>query len=1089
MAVICITGSASPQLQAVEYILLQAGMQVPRPVPKEEPLDILQWQHHVLTSIDGESSGGIQDPGRLWELLAGEIVLANLKSPLWGWFDPASIRFLDFWLRFSPEFKFVLVCQTPQQLLAESLVNSGVPLNVEDLLSLWNVQHQEMLRFHHRNPERSILIYASDAVANPDLLLAECSKRWNLSLCATGIDALSSVAPPDALASFFSYRFPSLQPEIDYLNREIMATAAIFSPAKVEDLTDEPQLEEIFDAYLSLRQQISSGELKFRCDLELLQSEQVSRAQEQQKEIELLLLQLTLVQTELETVFLQEQAAQGQIDVLKKEMSVAMEERTTLSAKCEDLEKKVTTANQAREENSLILSERQAQIDQLSKARDEQSKLAADRHAAIATLTKGRDDSTKQLTERQAQIDQLSKDRDQQKKLAEEQQQENELLLLQLHLVQEELESVFLKEVDSKQQVENLIGERTALVAKTAGLTKEITALKVARDEQSKLAADRQAAIVKLTKEQDEATKQLSEQKTQIGHLTKDRDQQKKLAEELQKQRDVPVRECEEQISRLQSEMKEEQQENELLLLQLHQVQEELERYFLQYQQIQQQYSVTNSTFHRLLERDPKFYDYEDLEVAAENRGDAIPSVNCRLANLTAAGRHFPTLVFSLAIEQGGAGLIFPAATMANFLRPLLPSAGESELVISPQRLDQLATLATSDWFLVTTLVRLLNESLVTPTRLQWNSSLNNSIFLAGLQELARQMEPYEARLRYDEIKLKREQVNPDYEHLWFEFANLSFAGEIWSHFEFRLSCAHVRPDYFGGFPKLEFPAEGSQAPFEGWFIEANDDFGDKLELRFSVADKGMDLAVWERVTAHDRAFMHALVAEIPGFLSALQQSEMRIARPWNDWRAMAAEMQSIMTSDAAVTTSTLAPTSDRSDPAGLHYDKAKLKREQVNPDYEHLWFEFGNLSFQGESWPHFEFRLSCAHVRPDYFGGFPKLEFPAEGSQAPFEGWFVEARDDFGDKLELRFSLPDKALDLAVWERVTEHDRAFMKALVAELPRILATLRQSGIKIRRPWEDWTKMAVEMMPIVINSAKPKGKKKSSFKKMLRRLKM
>ena len=960
MAVICITGSVSSRLQAIENILLQAGMQAPRPLPKEEPIDIRQWQRHVLAGIDGESSGAIKDPGRLWELLAGEIVLANLKAPLWGWSDPASLRFLDFWLGFAPEFKFLLVCQTPQQLLAERLENADAPLNVAELLELWQAQHQEMLRFHHRNPERSILIYAADAVASPDLLVAECNQRWKLSLTTTGFDAPSSPEPLDALANFFAYRVASLQPEIDALNREILATATILAPVPLEELTAEPQLEEILADYLSLRSRLSAAEqeqTKLATQNAGLQSELTAvREQDEQsrlaaelklqQENELLLLQLHQVQEELEAVFGKEQEAKGRIDQLTKE----------------------------RDEQSRLAIERQKTIDKLGKERDEQSRLA---------------------TERQKTMDKLGKE----------------------------------------------------------------------RDEQSRLATERQKTMDKLGKERDAINKSVAEQKSRAEQLTKTSVESPKLAAEL----------------------KEQQQENELLLLQLHQVQEELERYFLQYQQIQQEYSVTNATFHRLLERDPQFYDYEDLEVAAENRGDKTPSVNCRLTNLTAAGRHFPTLAFSLAIEQGCASLIFPAATLASFQRPPLLTGVESELVISPQRLTHLASLSTSDWSLVTTLSRLLTEALAQPQRLHWNSPLNRSTFLAGMQELARQIAPHNARLRYDAIRLKREQVNPDYEHLWFEFDNLSFSGEIWPHFEFRLSCAHVRPDYFGGFPKLEFPAEGSQAPFAGWFIEANDDFGDKLELRFSLPDKGLDLGVWERVTAHDRAFMQALVADLPQFLSALRQSGVQIVRSWDDWKAMAVEMQSVLSQIDAPSAENLE--SNVSGEVGLLYAKARLKREQVNPDYEHLWFEFANLAFAGETWPHFEFRLSCAHVRPDSFGGFPKLEFPDEGGQAPFEGWFIEANDDFGDKLELRFSLPDKALDLGVWERVTEHDRAFMKALVAELPHLLSNLRQSGVKIRRPWEDWTKMAEEMLPIVINPPKPKGKKKSSFKKMLRRLKI
>lgn len=1048
MAIICIVGTVSPRLQAIESILNQAGMQLPRPASKAEPIDILQWHRHALSSIDKEDTGPIKDPGRLWELQAGEIVMANLKSPLWGWCDSASIRFLDFWLGFAPEFKFLLVCQTPQQLIAERLANADAPLNVEKLLGLWHEQHQEMLRFHHRNPDRSILVYAADSAEHPELLVAECSKRWNLSLATVGIVTPSAPDPLDALANFFSYRVSSLHPEIDALNREIMATATIFSPATFENLINEPQLEEILPSYLTLCSQKSKA---------------AARQVVLQSENELLLQQLQQVHEELEKVFLQGQKTKEQIELLKGEKSAVGVELATLVARYDGLHQ---------------------EFSDLKLAGDKQSKLAADRHAAMDKLAKEKDELTKQLAERQGQIDLLTKDRDQLKKQAAElqkqsetldrqhkeqvsrlqagmteEQQEKELLLLQFHQLQEELVAVFSKEQEAKQQIELLNGACSA-----------------AREERSTLAA------------------KFDELQQEISTLRLGQDEQQKSAIAMQQQAEALVQEHKTQISQVQADLQEERQENKLLLLQLHQVQEELEHYFLQHQQIQQQYSANQVFFRRLLEREPKFYDYDELDISPLNRGDAIPSVNCRLANLTAAGRHFPSFEFAVAIEQGIAGLIFPAATMTMLLHPPSLSAEESELFISPVgtpeklplRLHHLAALVTSDWSLVTALIRLLNDTFAKPQRLQWNSPLSSNLFLSGLQELERQMEPHSARLRYDAVRLKREQVNPDYEHLWFEFDNLSFQGEIWSYFEFRLSCAHVRPDYFGGFPKLEFPVEGSQAPFEGWYIEASDDFGEKLELRFSLSDKSMDLGVWAHVTEHDRRFMKELAAGLPQFLSTLRQSGVQISRPWEEWRGMAAEMQSVMTQcDTAFTAMPVAAAEEQK--SGLHYDEVKLKREQVNPDYEHLWFEFGNFSFQGESWPHFEFRLSCAHVRPDFFGGFPKLEFPVEGSQAPFQGWFIEASDDFGEKLELRFSLSNQTMDRGVWERVTEHDRDFMKALVAELPQILMTLRQSGIQLQRPWEDWTKMAVEMMPIIVTPLKQKGKKKSSLKKLLRSL--
>ena len=80
--------------------------------------------------------------------------------------------------------------------------------------------------------------------------------------------------------------------------------------------------------------------------------------------------------------------------------------------------------------------------------------------------------------------------------------QANELLLLQLHQVQEELERYFLLEQELTQS----------------------------RDEQTKLATERQAQIQKLTQSQDEQTKLATERQAQIQKLTQARDEQNKLS-------------------------------------------------------------------------------------------------------------------------------------------------------------------------------------------------------------------------------------------------------------------------------------------------------------------------------------------------------------------------------------------------------------------------------------------------------------------------------------------------------------------------------------------------------------------------------
>ena len=150
--------------------------------------------------------------------------------------------------------------------------------------------------------------------------------------------------------------------------------------------------------------------------------------------------------------------------------------------------------------------------------------------------------------------------------------------------------------------------------------------------------------------------------------------------------------------------------------------------------------------------------------------------------------------------------------------------------------------------------------------------------------------------------------------------------------------------------------------------------------------------------------------------------------------------------------------------PAILRYDHVTLSRSVVISGYESLWITVTHLSFGDKQWSAFNFRLSCANVGSSNFGAHPKLEFPETSGPDVFESWFIESHDDFGGKLELRFALPD-AMDIDVWQRFTDQDRAFLCALLMALPSLLNELEGTH-SINRKWIYWHNMVKDMQHIV-----------------------
>lgn len=346
------------------------------------------------------------------------------------------------------------------------------------------------------------------------------------------------------------------------------------------------------------------------------------------------------------------------------------------------------------------------------------------------------------------------------------------------------------------------------------------------------------------------------------------------------------------------------ERENVLQAQQMRQVQDELQRYFHQYQDSQRQLNAAASRWRRLLEHKPDYFDHAALEIVGV-RDTPDKAIGWRLTSFEAAGRSLPELQFDTVIVQGVAGIALHRQTGSAsplFRWPACLADGDEALILPLDdalaerevRRQVLDELATSDWAFVQVLVKAFAKALRPPGDLSMPVGMDRTALLAAVDQLQQRLDRLPAVFRYDHVVLKREQVNPDYEHLWFRFENLSFAGRHWTEFEFRLSCADVRPDHFGFCPKLEFPKDASEAPFEAWFVEATDDFGAKLELRFALPDS-MDLAVWQRLSERDRDFLSALIERLPAILAVLQAEGVSLQRPWGDWMRMVTDMQAIV--------------------------------------------------------------------------------------------------------------------------------------------------------------------------------------------------
>lgn len=739
MKTICITGSIEADLQFIDGVLTQAGIEPARSAQRDTSMTIVFWHEQVESRIKALSQQNeTVELGRVWEQIASDIFVANMNQATWGWADTRSRGVLDFWQAFDPQIRFVLVACSAQRYIAHALA-SGEPIDsVKNLMAEWVKQQLQLLQFLHRFPQKTILVDIEQCIDHPAGLIKACQQTWQLSLSKVHFPAQPAKSFT-TLEQFLARELSQTDDQWQVLQNELWSSATpVGSLWKISSQID------VFEAVKAYR----AEKARF---------------------------------------------VESQITVTER-LNV---ERQTLSKQLDAAE--VALASKIAEPNPL----------------DAQLKNT---------------------------------------------QEEADLLLAQLHQVQEELEKVFLENQDFK----NKIAEIDPLQAKTQDLTKKLESANTQANSSKKEAEVAQAEVVKV---------------------------KAALASNIA------------ELNPLDAQLKDAQEEADLLLAQLHQVQEELEHYFLKYQDVKKDLESADQRWKRMLQRQPDYFDLESIE--AVDFGDPKSlHISWRLKGLDAAGRTIPELTLTSTVEGGVACLELPRKMGEQTIFTRWPHAVTNKETLSVavvgdaktgrERADILLQLSRSDWDLVQVILSVLINEIQTPGLLKLPKEFSAEKVLESFKTLKARFAQLPPVFRFDELTLKREQVNPDYEHLWLDFRHVAIGTKRLLDFDFRISCANVRPTTFGEYPKLEFPEATGRAAIVGWFEEAYDDFGAKLELRFSFP-QSMDLHVWEQLPELDRMFLSSLINQIPELLSELETSGIQVKRGWADWQQMAQEVRRIL--------------------------------------------------------------------------------------------------------------------------------------------------------------------------------------------------
>lgn len=108
----------------------------------------------------------------------------NNSFRYWGWKDPRTTLFLNFWKTLIPDALFIFVYRSPWDVI-DSLFRRGDPYfqqNPTNAPLIWQHYNQEILNFSRLFPSNCILARIDQIIANPNALIQAINTQFNLKL-------------------------------------------------------------------------------------------------------------------------------------------------------------------------------------------------------------------------------------------------------------------------------------------------------------------------------------------------------------------------------------------------------------------------------------------------------------------------------------------------------------------------------------------------------------------------------------------------------------------------------------------------------------------------------------------------------------------------------------------------------------------------------------------------------------------------------------------------------------------------------------------------------------------------------------------
>lgn len=426
------------------------------------------------------------DAGPVWHGMALDLMLGNLDHQFWGWADPQSIFLLNYWRDLDPSITFVLVYDAPQTALTHVAPTDASALGADALAKAtraWYTYNAALLHFFHRNPSRCLLVHSQQVRESAGSYIQQIRARIDAPWSGHVDRLLEDAGEVDTLDQALRFGANSVRgdhgtvhpvPDVGRsaslpFNEEAMAMHYL-ADAVIEA---DPSLGQLYEELQAAANLPLGGDLRQTIgpvDAWRSAAMQAQRLQAAQVFAESRAAQLELAGAALEQLSLRARDQQHEIDRLLLEKVEFLDAIASLTAQTGHLSEQ---RKDAMDRNEVLELQVRNEASHVSELREELVRVASEQSRQINQLATERADAAQLVAERDRSIEQLEAICKRAETSAKAQQQSFDGLARQLEESRQTARSFEAKARSSRAESETALADATRAKADGAVLANE----------------------------------------------------------------------------------------------------------------------------------------------------------------------------------------------------------------------------------------------------------------------------------------------------------------------------------------------------------------------------------------------------------------------------------------------------------------------------------------------------------------------------------------------------------------------------------------------------------------------------------------